>query len=432
MKTQPRVLGITLATLIFFLTGCYTQLQTLDYATSANNRGIHRDYNSWGDNNIDRSSGEAESSPKTTSTKVVPNKTEADGALTEDELIASGIYYKDYASAEWYAENYADKVYWEGYEDGYDDGFDEAEEIASYHYWDAHFYSLKRLHHRRFNHFSLNYAWRGHIAFSYYPYYYNDYYWYGYNASYYYWSGYRYPIWGFHDPFWDPWFYADFGYGYYGSQYRPYIAVYNDYHRTTRSRSGRHYDGPRSTGLVSLGNGNQNAGVTRNRGDDSIQSKNSGRTVAGVTNTGRTRTNSGITTRYTGRTSTSTSTTRGVTRTVSDGSKEAISTNRSRREQARTVTGSSSNRTRSTGVTNRSRSNNNSNSVRTNSNTNRTRSTNVQNSNRSGGNNRSVRSSSGSRSRSSSVRSNSGSNRTRSSGNRSSSSRSRSRSGGSN
>ena len=432
MKVQKYLFGIALASLSIFLTGCYTQLQNLEYS-SHTNRGIHKDYYAWGSSSDtnDESAIDAEA-PSTTKPAVTSKTSNQEDVVTEDELVVDGIYYKDYEAAEWYEDNYADKIYWEGYDDGFEDGYDEGYEDANYHYWDAHFYSLKSLHRRAYSRIGFHYGWRGHIAFSYYPYYYNDPFWYGYNSSFYYWSGYRYPTWGFYDPYYDPFFYG--GWGYYGRPHRNYIVVYNDYHRVTRSRSGRHYDGPRSTGLVSRGNGTENTGLTRTRGSSStIQSKNSGRTSSTAVNTGRTRTNSGTDSRYTGR-----------TRTSDNSGTTTVRTNRSDNNQSKGVTSTTTGRTRSTGVTNRNRSSNNSSSVRTNTGS-RTRSSNtVRSTNRSGNNNRTIRSNnSGSTQRSSSVRSNnsrssgrstvrssSGSNRSRSSGSSSSSSRNRSRSGG--
>ncbi len=432
MKVQKNLFGIALASLSLFLTGCYTQLQNLEYS-SPTNRGIHKDYYSWGSSSS--TSGETQSdaeSPSSTKPAITSKTADQEDVVTEEELAETGIFYKDYETAEWYEDNYADKIYWEGYDDGFSDGYDEGYEDASYHYWDAHFYSLKSLHRRSFSRIGFHYAWRGHLAFSYYPYYYNDPFWYGYNSSYYYWSGFRYPIWGFYDPYYDPFFYG--GWGYYGSPYRNYIVVYNDYHRVNRSRSGRHYDGPRSTGLVSRGNGAQNAGITRTRGASStIQSKNTGRTGNTAISTGRTRTNSGSDSRYTGR-----------TRTSNDTGTNSVRTNRSSDTQSNGVTNTRTSRTRSTGVTNRSRSTNNSSSVRNNSGSTTRSSTGVRSNNRSNNNNRSVRTNnSGSSQRSSSVRGNnsrssgrstvrssSGSSRSRSSGTRSSSSRNRSRSGG--
>jgi hypothetical protein len=426
MKVQKNLFGIALASLSLFLTGCYSQLQSLDYS-SPTNRGIHKDYYSWGSSANDITSEEIEA-PATAKASNSIKETEED-FVSEEELDETGIYYKDYEAAEWYSDNYADKIYWDGYDDGFNDGYEEGIEDASYHYWDAHFYSLRTLHKRGYSRFGFNYSWKGHLAFSYYPYYYNDPFWYGFNSSYYYWSGFRYPTWGFYDPF----FYG--GWGYYGRPYRNYVVVYNDYHRVTRSRSGRHYDGPRSTGLASRNNGSQNAGVTRTRSSDSITSKNTGRTGNTAINTGRTRTNSGSDSRYTGRTRTSSST-----------GNSAVRTNRSGRTQSSGVTNNTrTNRTRSSGVTNRNRSNNNSSNVRSNSSSRTRNSSGVRSTNRSGSNNRStvrsnntrsnnsrstVRSNSSRSNGRSTVRSNSGSSRSRSSGTRSSSSRSRSRSGG--
>lgn len=419
MSNRKFLSGLSLILSSFLLTGCYTQLQSMDYTERAGKRGIHNDYYSW---NSDREVAKESASAPANGQSITASEVVEDPTM---EVEVGEIHYKDYETAQWYEDNFADRLYWNGYDEGFEDGYEEGREDgyedATYEYWDAHFYSLRTLVRRGYFHSSFHYSWSNHLAFSYYPYYYYDYYW----------DSFRYPIggWGyFNDPFYDPFFYG--GWGYHHSPYRNYIVVYNDYHQNVnRSRSGRHINGPRSTGLVSRGNGDSDATI-RSRGitGNTIRSKTTGRTrTSGITSTGRTRSSETTRTRYTGRTNSTTSRTSGVI-VGTNRSKEAssgVKTNRTR-SGTQNVGRSSTSRTRSSGVTNTSRGTRSSSGVRSGS-SNTGRSSGVRSTGRSGGNNRSVRSSGGS-SRSSGVRS-SGSSRSRSSGNSSSSTKKTRRSG---
>ncbi|MCR9132427.1 MAG: hypothetical protein NXI08_07630 [bacterium] len=416
---------ISLIVSSFLLSGCYTQLQSLDYSERASNRGIQSEYYSWNSDNENRKAKSGATNYSSNSTAIVSELKEEE----TDKVEIGEIYYKDYETAQWYEDNYADRLYWNGYDEGFsdgysegrEDGYDEGYEDATHRYWDAHFYSLRSLTRRGYFRSSFHFSWRNHLAFSYYPYYYFDYY-HRFN-----WAGYRYPYGGwvffddpFYDPFYDPFFYG--GWGYHHRPYRNYVVFYNDYHKeVNRSRSGRIYDGPRSTGLLSRGNGGNDASVTRSRsGDNSIRSKTTGRTrTSGITNTNRTRGSETTRTRYTGRTNSSTSRSSGIVgRSRTKDASSSVKTNRTRRQDVtRTTTG----RTRSSGVTNNSRGSRNSSGVRSGS-TSTGRSSGVRSTGRSGGNNRSVRSSGGS-SRSSGVRSSGSSSRSRSSGTSSSTTR---------
>ena len=418
MINRNFISGLSLILSAFLLTGCYTQLQSMDYTDRASKRGIHNDYYSW---NSDREVAKQSTSAPTSGQSVTASEEVEDPSM---EVEVGEIHYKDYETAQWYEDNYADRIYWDGYDDGFEDGYEEGiedgYEIAHDDFWSRYYYNvpLRTLHFRNHYRWGVGFGLYNHSWSFGFNNYYNDYYW----------AGFRYPHWGY-DPFWDPYYYG--GWGYRHSPYRNYIVVYNDYHQSiNRSRSGKHINGPRSTGLISRGNGT-NSPVTRSRalpGNNDIKSKNTGRTrTFGITTVGRTRSSGTTGTRYTGRTNSTTSRSTGTTVGRSR-TKESSSTVKTGRTRSQNVGRTSGSNTRSSGVTNRSRSTNNSSSVRSNS-TNRTRSSGVRtSSSRSGGNNRSVRSSTGSN-RSSSVRSSSGSSRSRSTGSSSTKRKTR-RSGG--
>ncbi len=414
MSNRRLFSGLSLILSSFLLTGCYTQLQSMEYTERAGKRGIHNDYYSW--------NSDSEVAKKSESAPVNSQSITASEVIEEPsmDVEVGEFYYKDYETAEWYKDNYADRIYWNGYDEGFEDGYkegrDDGYDEATYEYWDAHFYSLRTLMRRSYFHSSFHYSWRGHLAFSYYPYYYYNYYW----------DSFRYPIGGwaiYDDPFYSPFFFG--GWGFHHPHYRNYIVFYNDYHQTVnRSRSGRHISGPRSTGLVSRGNGNSDATI-RSRGTtgNTIRSKTTGRTrSSGIISTGRTANTDRTRTRYTGRTASTTARTSG-TIVGTNRSKEAsssVKTNRTR-SGSQNVGRSNTGRTRSSGVTNTSRGSRSSSGIRSGSSS-TGRSSGVRSTGRSSGNNRSVRSSGGS-SRSTGVRSSGSSNRSRSSGNSSSTTR---------
>ena len=366
MKDLIILPNIILITFSFILSGCYTQLQSLDYS-----KPTYRNH-SW------------DSYPNSNSPEdlIVSNAHDStyndEEYVTEEDLQENGIFYKNYEIADWYEDNYADKIYWEGYNDGFEEGYSDGYSDAIDDYWDDHFYSLRYTRYK-YNRIGWHFGWRSYLAFSYNPYYYNDFYWNGYYAGGY-WIGFSYPIWGGYDPY----YYGGCGYHRY-SYNRNLVVIYNDYHRVDRSRNNRYYNEPRSTGLISRGNGQNNEVINRSRNTDrSIQSNNNGRNRNNTVITRRSRSNSETTVRNTGR-----------TRSTNNNS---VRTNRSGTGQTRDLNNTRTSRTRSSSVTNRSRSNNNSSNVRSNSGS-RTRSS------------ESVRSNSNSRSNNSSsnVRSNSGS-----------------------
>ena len=383
---------IVLITLSFFLSGCYTQLRSLDHS-----KPTYRN-TSWN------------SYPKSNSSKdlTVSNANDSssgdDEYVTDESIQENGIFYKDYEIADWYENNYADKIYWDGYNDGFDEGYNDA--ISDY--WDDHFYSL-RCSRYRYNRIGWHFGWRSYLAFSYNPYHFNDLYWNGYYSAGY-WVGFRYPIWGYDDPY----YYG--GWGYYGNSYRRnLVVIYNDHHRVNRTRNDQYYNGPRSTGLVSKENRQKSVTTKRSWNTDrSIQPNNIGRNRNSTVTTTRVRSNSETTTRNTGR-----------TRSTND---NIVRTNRSDSGQSRDMNSTRTSRIRSSDVTNRSRSNNNSTNVRSNSGS-RTRSSgSVRSNNNTKSNNSSTVKSRSSRSNSnkSTVRS-SGSTKSRSSNKRSSASKSRSK-----
>lgn len=433
--------SITLASLSIFLTGCYTQLQNLDY--SEPRRGIHADYYTWEDSPSTRkvSDNYTTSDTERVEASAATRAPEKDytNVQEEDSLANSpaiDVYYKDYETEQWYDDHYVNEMYWKGYDDGFADGYDEAYDDF---WWETRgFYSLRRPHYRNFR-----YQWMGYYGYQW-----------GFGFNYHhdmYWAGFRYPHWNYIDPWYD----SFWGWGYYHSPYRAIVVVYNDYYRfNDNKRASRHLNGPRSTGLISRGNGitgtprdrrtsdiTTNRITTKRRGTTDLLGR-TGRTQTGSSTIRTPRSGNTSTGRYTGRTGTSRS---GSSGTIgrSRSNEPSVSTPRSRNSGS-SVKRSGSSRSRGSGVTNRSRSTSNSGTVRSNSGSRSRSAGTVRSTNRSGSSRSSsaVRSNSGSRSSgsavrgsssrsgsSSSVRSSTGSRKSSSSGS-SGSSRSRSRNDG--
>jgi hypothetical protein len=295
MKDKINLINFASVLLLFFLTGCYTQLQNLEYTSYPN----QKKYN----NTHSQNSFSVKNKKLDTASDVSPNKkiNTAKKSSPENEILDSEIFFKDYETAQWYEDNYADMIYLEGYNQGFSDGYDEGYDDASHDYWDAHSYNFQLRHRRGLHRIGFHYTWRNHIAFTYYPYYYNDPYWYAYNSSFYYWSGSRYATWSFHDPYYDSFFYNTWGY--YGRPYRNYFVVYNHNNNGYKKRKN---NGIRKSGLISRGNGIQNRNVrrTRNASDINYTKKNVKSRNSIETKRKRTH-NNDHTSRYTKRTRTS-------------------------------------------------------------------------------------------------------------------------------
>lgn len=264
MKFSKFTIHISLIITSLFLTGCYTQFQTIERFPISDK---YENYYIWDDYEAKKYAA-------------AKNPEEVEQYVEElHELEEAEIYFKSFEAERWYRENLAHKIYWSGFDYGYDQGYEQA-------MYDQYAY--------------LN-SWYRPNVFSYY--YHRPFFNRGYLMS----LSMFGPHYAFNSFYFDPWFYGYdiypyYGYPYYGgwgySVYAPYVVIYNDYNRNTNYRRNAeiYRKGPRQNGLT-----NSRSGNTYNNGKSTYRTRSS----STIGKTGRsTSTRSGAVTRSGGSSST--------------------------------------------------------------------------------------------------------------------------------
>ena len=245
----------------FFMSGCYTQLQSLDVLDGRDGYNRQSEYYAWNDNESAQE-GDNWYEREQTAKEYIP--------VEEEEVYENlDLYYKDYEKEQWYSENNLTDVYWSGYDDGYDDARDDyTSKYYSYRYLNYH----PRRHHFSAFAYSRHYQLRNMFEFSFA------------NFSYhavtdpFYWS----------TPWYNP-YYDNYGYyGYYGNYF-----IINNYHGNYTSRYTKKRDyRVRSNGLTNANNtrNRANSSTLRSRNDSGSSTYSKGSRTTGTSNVTRTRT----------------------------------------------------------------------------------------------------------------------------------------------